>query len=69
VNPATANNLLLLTSTLLDLGLKIVQATALLQRTQAEGREPTDAEMLSMSGLDDAARARLQAAIDARTPV
>jgi hypothetical protein len=67
LNPQAVNNLILLTSVVLDLGMKFQQATMAQQRALLEGRDITDDELLAAVGSDDAARARLQAVIDARS--
>lgn len=59
------SNSLLLTQFMLQLALQMQATSMLLNKTQSEKREPTDEELNSLAGLDDAARARLQAAIDA----
>jgi hypothetical protein len=57
------------TAVLIDLmlgwALKAAEIGTLLQKTQAEGREPTDDELNALFASDDAARVALQAKIDA----
>lgn len=64
MNPTNA---LVVTNMLLDLLMKAQTVSVALQRAHSEGRDLTDAEMQQFVAVDDAARARLQAAIDART--
>lgn len=59
------NNALVLISLLLQYGEKIAAVTKLLSTAQAEGRDVTQAELDVLFAGDDAARAALQAAIDA----
>ncbi len=63
--PNTVTALALLTGALE----KAMKVGDLLRRCQAEGRSPTPEEVQAFVDEDDAARARLQAAIDAaKTP-
>lgn len=59
-------NLLMASNLLLDIMAKGQALTLAMQRAHSEGRDLTDAELLKFVSDDDAARARLQAAIDAR---
>lgn len=59
-------NALLLTQLLLQATTQVQQFGALLAKAHAEGRDVTEAELDECVGKDDAARARLQALIDAR---
>jgi len=63
-----ATNMLLATSMLLDIGMKMQTLSIAMQRAHLEGRDLTDAELQAFVSGDDGARARLQAAIDARKP-
>lgn len=60
-----ATNAIALLALLLQYGEKVAQITGLLNTAAKEGRDVTDAELDALMGDDDAARARLQAAIDA----
>lgn len=60
------NNAILLTQLLLQAATQVQQFGALLAKAHAEGRDVTDAELDALASADDAARARLQALIDAR---
>lgn len=60
-------NALLLTQLLLQAATQVQQFGALLAKAHAEGRDVTDVELDALVSADDAARARLQALIDART--
>lgn len=60
-------NVLVATNLLLDLLMKAQVVSVALQRAHSEGRDLTDDEMKQFVAGDDAARARLQAAIDAKT--
>lgn len=59
------NNALILVSLLLQYSDKIAAVTKLLNTAHTEGRDVTDAELDALFAGDDAARAGLQAAIDA----
>jgi hypothetical protein len=58
-------NALALITLLLQYSDKITQIGALLTKAHSEGRDVTAAELDALFGADDAARAALQAAIDA----
>ena len=58
-------NAAILVDMLLSMALKGAEVATLLQKTRAENREPTDAEIDAFFASDDAARAALQAKIDA----
>lgn len=57
------NNALILLQVLTQLTLQTQQIAALLQKTQSEGRKPTDEEMAALVSGDDQAQATLDAAI------
>ena len=59
------NNALILVSLLLQYSDKIAAVSKLLTAAHSEGRDVTDAELDALFAGDDAARAALQAAIDA----
>lgn len=59
-------NALLVTQLLLQAATQVQQFGALLAKAHAEGRDVTDAELDALVSADDAAKARLQALIDAR---
>lgn len=59
-------NALLITQLLLEITKQAQGFAGLLAKAQAEGRDVTDEELNSLVSADDAARARLQALIDAR---
>lgn len=59
-------NVLLLTQLLLQVTTQAQQFSQLLAKAHAEGRDVTDAELDALVSADDAARARLQALIDAK---
>jgi hypothetical protein len=58
-------NALALITLLLQYSDKITQIGSLLTKAHSEGRDVTAAELDALFGADDAARAALQAAIDA----
>jgi hypothetical protein len=60
------DNALLLTQLLLQATTQVQQLGALLAKAHAEGRDVTDDELNALVAADDAAKARLQALIDAR---
>lgn len=47
-----------------ELTARLQLVNALLQKAHSEGRDITDEELASVAGMDDAAKARLQKAID-----
>jgi len=59
-------NALVLVQLLLQATTQVQQFGALLAKAHAEGRDVTDAELDTLVAADDAAKARLQALIDAR---
>lgn len=61
------NNALVLTQLLLQATTQVQQFGALLAKAHAEGRDVTDDELNALVSADDAAKARLQALIDARS--
>jgi hypothetical protein len=61
---STSNNAAALVSLVLGLLGRASAAGALLTKTRAEDRQPTDEEMKAFYDADDQARANLQAAID-----
>jgi hypothetical protein len=64
VGAANMGNALLLLQILTTIAAQSVKITQLLQTTQMEGREPSQAEMDELFADDDAARALLQKHID-----
>jgi hypothetical protein len=60
----STNNTATLVSLLLGMVDQAAKASALLAKTRAEGRQPTDEEMQTFFAADDKARAELQTAID-----
>jgi hypothetical protein len=61
-------NAIALLGLLLTYSDKVTQMGTLLNKANAENRDVTDAELDALLADDDAARARLQAAIDAAKP-
>jgi hypothetical protein len=59
-------NLLLVTQLLLQASTQVQQFGGLLAKAHAEGRDVTDDELNALVAADDAAKARLQALIDAK---
>lgn len=61
------DNILLLTNLLTTLLGKAAEYAGLIARARAEGRDVSDVERDALFPVDDAARAELQALIDARS--